>query len=340
MQLYKENKGIKLSWDKMQTLFECCGSHNYTEWTTITGNIPRSCYSADPPQSDIRKVPSQLYIKSCFSPFMEHMEHEIKSKCTAGLVLCILSIVLISCIPFSMVIILLYRKHHSSYTHSKPLIRRSLGHVHYKNKCNNVQYRDKQPPPLLLREGYEDTVTVYDDIHQAIYTKPLRYRSHLDYIHYGMDRFNRPGPPSATVKCTRRHEAYKDDEESSDNIYEDCVYEAPSPTVKYRPLHVGSDMQYEAYEDGESYSEGSDNEYFDYHSDDIRKEIDTKPFRYPSHLDHTPQEIYAQPSTYDFDYMSTIPSPVNALNENQHSTECRRQTSTYVDEQEIYDEVA
>ncbi len=99
MKHYKENKNIKLSWDKMQVLFECCGTHNSTEWLTIIGGIPTSCHNNEP----IQPLPNSR--QACLTKFMEYIKHEIKSKCTAGLVLCILCIVLISCIPFTTIII-------------------------------------------------------------------------------------------------------------------------------------------------------------------------------------------------------------------------------------------
>ncbi len=126
MKHYKENKDIKLSWDKMHVLFECCGTHNSTEWLTIIGEIPTSCYNNEP----IQPLPNSP--QACLTKFMEYIKHEIRSKCPAGLVLCIVSIVLISCIPFTAIVIV--------YTSNRRHLQREKHETKYSAELGTINY--------------------------------------------------------------------------------------------------------------------------------------------------------------------------------------------------------
>ncbi len=79
MKDYKNNSNISLSWDKMQNLFQCCGTDNYTEWPMINkqGQTQRRGESR---KRDLpRPVTSQPSIfrrhKSLESPISQGADH-------------------------------------------------------------------------------------------------------------------------------------------------------------------------------------------------------------------------------------------------------------------------
>ncbi len=94
---YNNHRDIKLSWDKMQTLFQCCGTQNYTDWMAM--NIPLSCI---PEISEVSQT--SLYKKACLAPFINYLDKEMKGKCVPGLILSILNVIIIIIMSFILMV--------------------------------------------------------------------------------------------------------------------------------------------------------------------------------------------------------------------------------------------
>ncbi len=80
---YGNDNDTKLSWNKMQTLFQCCGAKNHTDWIQSTAYIPMSCFG--------ERLSSQktqiLHKNPCLPQFINYAQKEIKAKCIPGLVI-------------------------------------------------------------------------------------------------------------------------------------------------------------------------------------------------------------------------------------------------------------
>ena len=102
MKGYPKDKDIKVSWDKMQNLFQCCGTNNNTEWLTIIVSIPFSCFGEKTHAS--LNSPS-LYENGCLPQFKSYAVKEIKGKCTEGVIFSVINLV---CIIIPIVITLAF----------------------------------------------------------------------------------------------------------------------------------------------------------------------------------------------------------------------------------------
>ncbi len=140
MKLYSFDHTITKSWDKLQILFECCGTENYTDWLKYTNlsHVPASCFSMTDIHETLKllkmlkPVNSMMFLQPCYPHLAEHATNKIKTKSIPGLELSRINLVLIA---LTIVIVL--------------IVNSSIFHWMF-NRPQQISSQDTPPPIYLI----------------------------------------------------------------------------------------------------------------------------------------------------------------------------------------------